>query len=153
MIVDKIENAYRYKSIHPGIEKALTYIENTNFNTLPLGKHDIDGDAVFVILKEYQTKHIENDNFLESHRKHIDVQYVVEGVEQMGVTTLSNQRPEKEYDVVEDYMLFDEPYDIITVNKGRFAIFFPDDMHMPDITTDQPSYVKKAVIKVKIQNS
>lgn len=152
MIVDKIENAQLYKGIHPGIQKALNYIENTNFQELPYGRHEIEGDSVFVIFKEYQTKKVDG-NLLESHRQYIDVQYIVEGVEQMGVTMRANQQPKKEYDAVDDYMLFDVPYDMITVKKGMFAIFFPDDIHMPDMTTGEPSKVKKAVIKVKIQNS
>jgi len=149
MILDKIENADLYKNIHPGVKKALNYIRNTNFNDLPMGKHEIEGNDLFVIFKEYQTKQVDG-NLLESHLKYIDVQYIVDGVEQMGVTMHTAQEPKKKYDTVDDYMLFDEPYDIITVNKGMFAIFFPDDIHMPDITTGDPSQVKKAVIKVKI---
>lgn len=149
MILDKIENADLYKNIHPGVKKALNYIKNTNFNDLPMGKHEIEGNDLFVIFKEYQTKQVDG-NLLESHLKYIDVQYIVDGVEQMGITMHTGQEPEKKYDTIDDYMLFDEPYDIITVAKGMFAIFFPDDIHMPDITTGVPSQVKKAVIKVKI---
>ncbi|MBJ7879789.1 YhcH/YjgK/YiaL family protein [Gelidibacter salicanalis] len=152
MIVDKIENAQLYQGLHPGIDKALEYIKNTNFSDLPFGKHEIEGDAVFVILKEYETKQIDG-NLLESHLKYIDVQYIIEGVEQMGVTMRTDQLPKKAYDADDDYMLFDESYDIITVKEGMFAIFFPDDIHMPDMTTGSPSHVKKAVFKVKIQNS
>src|SRR5690606_21846564 len=143
-------NAHLYKGIHPGVEKALNYIQNNYLKDLPMGKHEIEGDAIFVILKEYQTKQIGGGNLLESHRKYIDVQYIVEGVEQMGVTMHTGQEPQKKYDAADDYMLFDEPYDLITVSKGMFAIFFPDDIHMPDITTGESSKVKKAVIKVKI---
>ena len=47
-------------------------------------------------------------------------------------------------------MLFKEPYDIITLKAGMFAIFFPDDLHMPEVTTKKSSSVKKVVVKVKI---
>lgn len=152
MIIDKIENSNLYQGVHPGIAKALAYITKTNFSDLPMGKHEIDGDALFVIFKEYKTKHI-NGNLMESHLKYIDVQYIVEGVEQMGVTTRTDQVPQKAYDIEADYMLFDESYDLITVRSGMFVIFFPDDIHMPDLTLSQPSQVKKAVFKVKIQHS
>ena len=149
MILDKIENLSLYQGMHPGINKALNYIKETNFSELPVGKHAIEGDAIFAIYKEYKTTQID-DKLLESHLKYIDVQYVIEGVEEMGVTMLTNQEPKKRYDEEQDYMLFDESYDIITVNAGMFAIFFPDDIHMPEITTGEPSNVKKVVIKVKI---
>lgn len=152
MILDKIENAHLYKSIHPGIAKALEYVNNTNFETLAVGKQDIDGDAVFAIYKDFQTQEI-GEQLMESHLKYIDVQYVVEGVEHMGVTINTGQEPKKVYNEEEDYMLFDEPYDLITVSAGMFAIFFPDDIHMPEVTITTPSKVKKIVVKVKIQNS
>lgn len=152
MILDKIENANLYKGIHPGIKKALNYIENADFKDLPMGKHEIEGNDLFVIFKEYDTKPVDG-KLLEAHREYIDVQYIVEGAEQMGVTMHTGQVPKKQYDAVDDYMLFDERYDIITVNKGMFAIFFPDDIHMPDITTGEPSNVKKAIFKVRIQHS
>lgn len=152
MILDKIENAKLYQGIHQGIDQALEYIKSTDFSDLPMGKHEIDGEALFVILKENPTKKIDS-NLLESHLRYIDVQYVVQGVEQMGVTMHSDQKPKKAYDTTDDFMLFEEPYDIITVKEGMFAIFFPDDIHMPDITTGEPSLVKKAVFKVRIQNS
>ena len=150
MIIDKIENARLYKAIHPTIGKALEYIENAHFSDLPMGRSDIDGDKLYVILKDYQTKPIETENLLESHRAYIDLQYIIEGVEQMGITMQNGQVPNKQYDAKDDYMLFEETYDLITIRKGMFAIFFPDDLHMPDMTTDQPTYVKKAVFKVKI---
>lgn len=149
MILDKIENANLYRNVHPGIGKALDYIKSAEFSDLPMGKHEIDGEALFVILKEYPTKKIDG-NLLESHLKYIDVQYIVKGIEEMGVTMKAGQKPKKVYDDKDDYMLFDEPYDIITVKEGMFAIFFPDDIHMPDITTNEPSLVKKAVFKVRI---
>lgn len=152
MILDKIENASLYHAIHPGIAKALDYIKSTAFADLPMGKHEIEGDSLFVILKESPTRPFE-DQLLESHIKYIDVQYVVQGVEKMGVTMKAGQEPKKAYDDADDYMLFDEPYDIITVKSGMFAIFFPDDIHMPDLATGEPSLVKKAVFKVKIQHS
>lgn len=35
-------------------------------------------------------------------------------------------------------------------NKGMFAIFFPEDLHMPGISTSIPQNVKKVVVKVMI---
>ena len=151
MVLDKIQNINIYQGISQGLDKALAYIKNTDFNELPIGKHEIEGDDIFVILKDLQTKQVDG-HLMESHLKYIDVQYVIEGEEQMGVTMRNNQDPKKAYDAVDDYMLFDESYDIITVKQGMFAIFFPDDIHMPEITTGEPSRVKKAVVKVKIQN-
>jgi YhcH/YjgK/YiaL family protein len=149
MILDKIENASLYKEIHKGINTALHYIQNTNFSEVPNGKHDIEGEDVFAIVKEYETKNIDH-SLLEAHIKYIDVHFIADGIEQLGITTLLNQKPTKLYDAVDDYMLFKESYDLITLNKGMFAILFPDDIHIPEIKSGSISKVKKVVIKVKM---
>ena len=149
MILDKIENADLYKGIHVGIHKALIYIQNSNFSDLINGRQEIDGDNIFAIVKEYQTKIID-DNLLESHLKYIDVHYMEQGIEQIGITTLTNQKPKAVYNNFDDYMLFKESCDLITLKKGMFAIFFPDDIHLPEITAGKISKVKKVVVKVKI---
>lgn len=152
MILDKIENAHFYTTIHPGIANAFEFIKQTDFERLPFGKHEIVGEELFVIFKEYHTKPVEG-NYLESHQAYIDVQYIVEGTEEMGVAINRGQVPHQAYNSDQDYALFETPYDIVTVKKGMFAIFFPDDMHLPDITTSESAKVKKAVFKVKIQHS
>ena len=149
MIFDKIENAHLYTKTHAGINKALNYLKNTNFLELENGKHEIEGDVIFAIVNEYETKKPE-ENLLESHIKYIDVQFVAHGIEQIGVTTFNNQQPVKFYDSTDDYMLFKEPYNLITLNKGMFAIFYPDDIHIPGLMIDTVSKVKKVVVKVKI---
>ena len=47
-------------------------------------------------------------------------------------------------------MLFKESSDLITLKKGMFAIFFPDDIHLPEIKSGKISKVKKVVVKVKM---
>lgn len=149
MIFDKLENAGLYFGLHPGLDTALKYLQNTNFDNLSPDTVEIEGTSVYAMIKEVQTKPI-GANLMESHKKYMDVQYVVSGIEQMGITSLSHQLPKKAYNEAEDYMLFDAPFDIITVREGMFVIFFPDDIHLPEITTETPLTVKKVVVKVKI---
>lgn len=152
MILDKIENARLYFGIHPGLDQALRYLQNTSFQDFTPATVKIDTDNVYAMLKEVQTKPT-GANLMESHLKYMDVQYVVSGVEQMGITLRTNQIPKKAYNETDDYMLFDERFDVVTVRAGMFAIFFPDDIHLPEITTTTPSTVQKVVVKVKIQHS
>ena len=149
MIFDKNENADLYKGISTRIAKALNYVQNTNFEELALGKHEIDGDNIFAIISEYFTKN-DSHELLEAHCKYIDIQYMAKGDENIGVTTFVDQQPVKLYDEESDYMLFKESYTLTPLKQGMFAIFFPDDIHMPGITTGKFEQVKKVVIKVKI---
>ena len=38
----------------------------------------------------------------------------------------------------------------MTISDGYFAVFFPQDGHMPQLCVDKPMKVKQVVIKVEI---
>ncbi len=56
MIFDKIENRALYSEINARIKAALNYISSTNLDSIKLGKHIIDGDNIFALVNEYETK-------------------------------------------------------------------------------------------------
>ncbi|MEY4432204.1 MAG: hypothetical protein RLZZ44_334 [Bacteroidota bacterium] len=149
MILDTLENYHLYQSINERIAKGFDFLRTTDLDTIASGKHDIDGDTIFALVQEYQTKPIAECK-LESHKKYIDIQYVIRGEELMGVTTQNNQtildqNPEK------DYTFYEGTTSLVLVSKGMFTIFFPDDLHQPCVQAGSASEVKKVVIKVLIQ--
>lgn len=151
MIVDHIHNADQYAALDTRIAQAFAFLQHTNFSSLENGKYEIDGENVFVLVQEYQTKDPAAEQ-LEAHRKYIDVQYMIEGVELMGHAILKNQTPSRAYDETGDYMLFAENPDYFSViSEGMFAIFYPTDLHMPGIRNGVAAKVKKAVVKVKVR--
>ena len=149
MIIDNLDNAAYYNSLGENIAKALSYLKSTDFTQLETGKYEIEGDEIFALVSEYQTKHA-RDEKLEAHKKYIDVQYIVSGAELMGCSTFTGQQPSKEYDESRDFMLYDEQPDFfVKVTAGMFTIFYPTDLHMPSIEVGEPSAIKKVVMKVR----
>jgi YhcH/YjgK/YiaL family protein len=148
MIIDKIENAHIYKNISERISKSFEYIEATDLKTLPTGKYAIDGDNIFALVSEYKTKS-ESEGKLEAHRKYLDVQYLISGEELMGYTPLGGQKILDSYKEENDIVFFTGDKSFTKVSEGMFAIFFPEDVHMPGISTGKISDVKKLVIKVR----
>jgi len=148
MIIDKIENAHIYKMIGERISKSLEYIKATDLKTLPAGKYTIDGENIFALVSEYKTKS-EQEGKLEAHRKYLDVQYVIRGEELMGYAPLGNQQILEPYKEENDIVFFTGDKSFTKVSEGMFAIFFPEDVHMPGISTGKISDVKKLVIKVR----
>lgn len=153
MIVDTLANRHIYQSLSPRIASALTHLATTDFTQLPVGKYPLDGDNIFVIVNDYQTKPKSTAPF-EVHQQYIDVQYVVSGEEEFGYLPLADQTPSKPYFDKHDYAEFDYESNkhnaaYIQLKAGMFALFFPGDMHMPG-TGDTPTSVRKVVIKVKI---
>ena len=149
MIFDKIENASLYESISPLLKKAFAYIKQTDFSKLENGKHVIEEDVLFAIVQEYDTKN-DADCKLEAHKKYIDVQYVIQGEELIGIRPLTTQTPCKEYDAENDYALYGDTCSFIKVAPTQFAVLFPQDLHKPGIKINASEKVKKVVMKVRV---
>lgn len=149
MILDTIENYQLYKAINERIAKGFDFLRTTDLNAIPSGKHDIDGDTIFALVQEYQTKPL-SECKLESHKKFIDIQYMIRGEEMMGVTTQNNQKIIEVNDE-KDYTFYEGKTSLVRVSKGMFTIFFPDDLHQPCVQTESAAEVKKVVIKVMME--
>jgi len=149
MIIDKFENADLYKNLSERIKKSFDYIMQTNLKELQPGKYEIDGNNIFALISEYETKS-ESEGKLEAHRKYIDVQYVIEGEELMGYSPLGNQQVLEPYKEENDIVFYKGEKVFIKLTEGMFAIFYPEDVHMPGICVEKKSPVKKLVIKVKV---
>ena len=149
MILDTLDNYHLYQSINELIAKGFEFLHNTDLDAIPSGKHDIDGDTIFALVQEYQTKPLAECK-LESHKKYIDIQYVIRGEEFMGITFKNNQKI-LEVNEDKDYTFYEGTTSLVRVSKGMFTIFFPDDLHQTCVQTESVSEVKKVVIKVLIQ--
>jgi YhcH/YjgK/YiaL family protein len=149
MILDSISNYRHYAGISPLFSKAFNYLTQTDLNTLALGKHLIEGDDLFVIIMEYDSKPA-SECIMESHRKYIDIQYMISGEEMMGTSILDNHVPTVPYDEAKDVAFYKNEYSTyLKVSKGQFTVFFPHDVHMPCIQAGQISKVRKAVFKIR----
>lgn len=149
MIIDVLENAQLYAGLHSRIELGLSFLKSNNFSEMEPGKYEIDGKNVFALVQAYQTKP-KDAGVWESHRRYIDIQYVAEGMERIGYANLKTLTPSQPYDKENDFELFKGHGDFLTVNAGTFAIFAPQDAHMPCIAIQEPLQVKKVVIKVLV---
>ena len=114
-----------------------------------LKKYLIDGDKVYASVQTYETK---SDAKYESHRRYIDIQYMIKGEEKIGVTDLSNCKTCIEYDTDKDLEFYDNCSDeeFLALETGQFLILYPHDAHKPSISKGQKKNVKKVVVKVAI---
>lgn len=147
MIIDTLENIKTYTQLHPRFAKAFTFLEQ-DLNKLENGKYDIDGKNIFAMVS-HDTGKTRTEGRLETHEKYIDIQVVLEGVDDMG------WRPKNlciskdtEYDEERDLQFFkDTPETWLGVGPRMFAIFFPEDGHMPLIANGT---LRKIVVKVAL---
>ncbi|MGD0283789.1 MAG: YhcH/YjgK/YiaL family protein [Dissulfurispiraceae bacterium] len=148
MIVDKIGNWGLYFTKESGLHDGINFIKNFNENETD-GRHEIKGQEIFAIVQSYITESPANKK-IESHKKYVDIQYILSGREVIGwvpVAGLSGSTPYSE----EKDVIFYQPADTITsivMVPGTFSIFFPQDAHQPGCIFQKVEPVRKIVVKV-----
>ena len=50
MILDELTQLNKYVKVHPRFEVAFAYILDTNFDTMPEGKYEVDGKNIIAII-------------------------------------------------------------------------------------------------------
>jgi YhcH/YjgK/YiaL family protein len=150
MISDTIKNRHLYTSISPRIKSALDYLSNTDFSGMEPGRIELDGDNLFVLVQKYDSLPVDQGKW-ECHRKYIDIQYIADGIEQIGFTNIGNMTVKTEYNPEKDVAFLSGDGDYVTLTKGSYGIFFPEDAHQPKIAPgNTPGKVTKVVIKIKV---
>ena len=147
MILDTLKNKEQYASLHPRFKAVFDYIDTHDLASMELGRHDIDGDNIFVMVQELELRPYEQAR-LELQRKYVDIQLVLRGKEE--VFGWSEKKDcltaETEFDEAKDIQLFtDKPQCFYTVREGQFSILFPEDGHAPMLGE---GVVKKCIFKI-----
>lgn len=147
MILARLEQSDRYLALHPDFPAAIAFLRGQPLADMSQGRIKIAGTMHAVVSRSPARQRSEAR--LEAHRKHIDIQFVISGVEEMGWKARGRcQRPHDQYDAEKDIEFFaDVPESYVTVHPGEFVVFFPDDAHAPLIGTGT---VHKVVIKVPL---
>lgn len=150
MIIDTKDSISRYREIGE-LRKAIDYIMNCELSTLPTGRTEIDGDALFCNVQSYETRPAEAVNG-EVHDQYIDLQYMIEGSEIMGYHSRKDAGEVLEAKPEQDIWFYkNENMSEVLMEAGMFAVFFPQDVHAPCISPEIPGKVRKAVFKIKVR--
>lgn len=151
MIVDRLENAELYEAIFSKLTRGLELLNDKSLADKPDGKYEAEGQEIYYIVQRYLTRSLEEGR-LEAHRKYIDIQFIAAGEETFGYAPLGDLKEKAEYDDQKDVAFYDVPKDIAMtkLSAGMFAVFFPQDVHMPCLRSGGPGNVTKIVVKVKV---
>lgn len=149
MIKDRLINADTYYGISESLQRGFEWLRVQDLKNIECGQYEIDGKKIYANIQEYETKTEAN---YESHRKYIDIQYMIEGKELVGVTDISNCQTVETYNEERDLEFFSitrsEHYE--ELSEGEFLVFFPQDAHKPSMACETKSKVKKVVVKILI---
>ena len=150
MILDQFSHASFYRNLGARFAAGFDYLAKTDLVALPDGRHDIQGDELYVNVNTYRTKPPAECRW-EAHRHRADIQYIIRGREKIGVAPLGAMKLVSPYNPVNDVEFYEGSGQFIEVKQGDFAIFLPQDAHMPMAAIEGSVEVKKVVVKVLVR--
>ena len=146
MIVDSFDYIACYKGLHPNLDTAIDWLNSHTLDALENGKTIIDGENVFVNVMDADLRDADGAAF-EYHRRYADPT----GSEHWGWASEGTEQGE-----------FDEAADCGfksgaehvggVLGGGRFAIFFPGELHKPGVARPGCAHVRKVVIKIRMED-
>lgn len=150
MIYDKVENMGIYFDKLPQFKSVEA--EYKKFCAAPFkeGRIDIDADNLWCNVATYE---VNPDNPLkyEAHKEYADVQVMFDGAENIGWANIKDCTVTEDFKEGCDIAFMDAPEgQFFRLDKGYFAVFFPEDAHAPCRKSDKSDFAHKLVFKVKL---
>ena len=152
MIVGNINDIWveNYKKAHPRFEAAFEALKKLIADGAEVGKYEIDGKNIYAMVQEYDTKPVAEKKF-EIHKDYIDIQYIIEGEEEIRFDVPENLKPG--LPPKGDNIFFDiatDTCDTAVLSAGEFAVIFPGEPHAPGIRhSEDKKNIRKIVFKIK----
>jgi len=146
MIYDTLKNIDLYAGMGR-LYTALRFLADTDFNALEPGRHEVDGDNIFCMVSDYTTR----DNPLaECHEKYIDIQFLANGEELIGVAPIDCEKALESANPEGDCWLYRCDTEPLTLSGDRFMVLYPSDLHAPCNAKGEPAPCRKVVVKVRV---
>lgn len=136
------------------VREAVCYIKSIVVTEADAGKKCTVNENFYYCVQSYMTK-IENECRLESHRKYVDIQVMVNGEEVIDFADISRLQMKEEYNPENDVMYWEMPRRIAqtTLKAGDCIILYPENAHRGATAVDnKEQYILKIVGKVNISN-
>lgn len=148
MIFDTLKNVDNYKGLGR-VYDALKFLSETDFSKIELGRYELDGDNIFYMVQSYDTD--PDKTISEAHKKYIDIQYMVEGEEIIGVADISEDKELTEAKEENDVWFYDCKTEPLVLSTGKYMVLYPNDLHCPGVATNRTALTcRKVVVKVKV---
>jgi biofilm protein TabA len=150
MIYDLVENITLYCQEGDRLYRALRYAVEFDL-TQPDGDYQVEGTEIFAKVQSYETAPPQERRF-EAHRCYYDVQVLRQGRERQDVALAEQLESLTEYDPKKDVIKLKPPrvFSSIIMTPGRFAVYYPQDIHRPNCDLEGKCRVRKICMKVKL---
>lgn len=146
MIVGSIKNAERYFCVNKDFEAAFKILKG--LDEASNERITIRDGEFWINIAEFEEISA-GEKHLEAHRDFLDLHFIIEGEEHFGYADAEGLTEVKAYDKENDYLLLSGEADALTLKKGDFCVFFPEDAHIP-VMGKGDGRLKKAIVKIKL---
>lgn len=150
MIVDRLENWQQYP-LGPAWRKTFEFLLSVS-PEIADGEYPLQEEDLFARVMTYRTRRPE-EAMLETHREYVDVQTVLRGGEGMEWFPRQGLTVTTPYDSGKDAEFYARPAAgpaRVDVRPGLFAMFLPEDAHMPSLQIEAPEEIRKVVVKIRL---
>lgn len=150
MIYDTLEHIAAYRGLGANMDRAIEYLQNTDFSAIPAGRYEIDGENLFFMIQEPQLR-TEQDAQFEIHRRYADIQLALTDGEIINYLPIEQVKNWQNFDEAKDIGFSDveEKGIPMPLDAGQFMILYPQDAHMPCLKGCADS-TRKVVVKVRL---
>lgn len=111
--------------------------------------HQIKGENLVIMVQHIDTKPRAERRF-ESHKEFLDLHYCIKGGEYIEWAPVESLKLKEPYLEEKDcaFHFPDEKNTAILMTPGTFAIFYPEDAHMPKVHDGENDSILKIVVKI-----
>lgn len=136
MVLGDLNEIGRFAILGEDISIALRWIKENMALPFHKGKIEIKPERITVNCEEVAMVP-RGKQFIEAHRRFIDIHVPLSGEETIGWASVSDLKNIiRPYDEEKDIIFYGEaPQCLLPIFPGQFAIFFPEDGHAPNIGT------------------
>lgn len=137
------------REISESLEALLKKLFSEN---MPDGRYSLES-GIYVNVESYTTHKIEEGKY-ESHKRYVDIQFILSGDENIFVASIQRLRVCNAYSVPNDVTFYYScsEGELVHLNAGKALLLEPEDGHMPCISAeeDKPVNIRKAVAKIPL---
>lgn len=151
MILGHIDNRAYWEKLPTALVKTLAQLAKPETKALPVGRYEIDGDDIFFMVSEYETK-APSELKAETHSEYIDIQFLAQGEERIGWAMKEEgytyeYLDEKGNDAIFYASVPNESF--VLLKADCYAVLTENDIHRPCCKVGEGAPVKKIVAKVR----
>lgn len=150
MVKDKLSAHQLYESLNPRLKAAFEWLTKHAAGDIPDGRSELDGDKLVALPQRYDT-HPFNAKLFETHKKYIDIQYIISGSEKIYIGDPAGMDVAVEFSEAKDIAFHDGRGSAVDMAAGDFMIIWPHEAHCPGCDpVSEAVAVRKIIMKVAV---